>query len=45
MHVISSGDPVEIIGERDSLAISCDLITLVVDMIMSMYRLGKSNSF
>jgi hypothetical protein len=25
MHVKSSGDPVEIIVERDSLAISCDL--------------------
>jgi hypothetical protein len=25
MHVRSSGDPVEITGERDSLAISCDL--------------------
>jgi hypothetical protein len=25
MHVRSSGDPVEIIGERDSLSISCDL--------------------
>jgi hypothetical protein len=25
MHVRSSGDPVEIIGERDSLAIGCDL--------------------
>jgi hypothetical protein len=25
MHVRSSGDLVEIIGERDSLAISCDL--------------------
>jgi hypothetical protein len=25
MHVISSGDLVEITGERDSLAISCDL--------------------
>jgi hypothetical protein len=25
MHVRSSGDPVEIIGERDHLAISCDL--------------------
>jgi hypothetical protein len=43
MHVRSSGDPVEIIGERDSLAISCDLITHVVDMLMSMCRLGNSN--
>jgi hypothetical protein len=25
MHVRSSGDPVDITGERDSLAISCDL--------------------
>ena len=25
MHVRSSGDPVEITGERDSLAMSCDL--------------------
>ena len=25
MHVRSNGDTVEIIGERDSLAISCDL--------------------
>jgi hypothetical protein len=25
MHVRSSGDPVEIIGERDSLTISCDI--------------------
>ena len=25
MHVKSNGDPVEITGERDSLAISCDL--------------------
>jgi hypothetical protein len=25
MHVRSSGDPVEITGERDSFAISCDL--------------------
>jgi hypothetical protein len=25
MHVKSSEDPVEIIGERDSLAINCDL--------------------
>jgi hypothetical protein len=24
MHVRSSGDPVEIIGERDNLTISCD---------------------
>jgi hypothetical protein len=44
MHVRSSGDPVEITGERDSLAISCDLITHAVDMLMSMCKLGKSNS-
>jgi hypothetical protein len=25
MHVRSSGDPVEVIGERDSLTISCDI--------------------
>jgi hypothetical protein len=25
MHVRSSGDPVEITGERDSLTISCDI--------------------
>jgi hypothetical protein len=25
MHVRSSGDPIEITGERDSLAINCDL--------------------
>jgi hypothetical protein len=25
MHVKSSGDPVEIIGERDSLTINCDI--------------------
>jgi hypothetical protein len=25
MHVRSSGDPVEITGERDNLAINCDL--------------------
>jgi hypothetical protein len=25
MHVISSGDPVEITGERDSFNISCDI--------------------
>jgi hypothetical protein len=43
MHVRSSGDPVEITGERDSLAISCDLITHAVDMIMSMCKLGNSN--
>ena len=41
MHVISSGDPVEITGEMDSLAISCDLITHVVDMLMSMCKLGN----
>jgi hypothetical protein len=42
MHVRSSGDPVEITGERDNLAISCDLITHAVDMLMSMYKLGNS---
>ena len=36
MHVRSSGDPVEITGERDNLAINCDLITHAVDMLMSM---------
>jgi hypothetical protein len=41
MHVRSSGDPVEITGERDSLAISCDLITHAVDMLMSMCKLGN----
>jgi hypothetical protein len=43
MHVRSIGDPVEITGERDSLAISCDLITHAVDMLMSMCKLGNSN--
>ena len=42
MYVKSSGDPVEITGERDSLAISCDLITHAVDMLMSMCKLGNS---
>jgi hypothetical protein len=42
MHVRSSGDLVEITGERDSLAISCDLITHAVDMLMSMCKLGNS---
>jgi hypothetical protein len=41
MHVRSSGDPVEITGERDNLAISCDLITHAVDMLMSMCKLGN----
>jgi hypothetical protein len=41
MHVRSSGDPVEITGERKSLAISCDLITHAVDMFMSMCKLGN----
>jgi hypothetical protein len=41
MHVRSSGDPVEITGERDSLAISRDLITQAVDMLMSMCKLGN----
>ena len=43
MHVRSSGDPVEITGERDNLAISCDQITHAVDMLMSMCKLGNSN--
>jgi hypothetical protein len=43
MHVRSSGDPVEITSERDSLAITCDLITHEVDMLMSMCKLGNSN--
>jgi hypothetical protein len=43
MHVRSSGDPVEITGERDSLAIICDLITHAVDMLMSMCKLGNLN--
>jgi hypothetical protein len=43
MHVRSNGDLVEIIGERDSLAISCDLITHAVDMLMSMCKLGNLN--
>jgi hypothetical protein len=42
MHVRSSGDLVEITGERDSLAISCDLITHAVNMLMSMCKLGNS---
>jgi hypothetical protein len=42
MHVRSSGDPVEITGERNSLAISCDLITHAVNMLMSMCKLGNS---
>jgi hypothetical protein len=42
MHVRSSGDSVEIIGERDSLAISCDLITHAMNMLMSMCKLGNS---
>jgi hypothetical protein len=42
MHVRSSGDPVEITSERDNLAISCDLITHAVDMLMSMCKLGSS---
>jgi hypothetical protein len=42
MHVRSSGDPVEITGERDSLAIICDLITHAVNMLMSMCKLGNS---
>jgi hypothetical protein len=42
MHVRSNGDPVEITGERDSLVISCYLITHAVDMLMSMCKLGNS---
>jgi hypothetical protein len=40
MHVISSGDPDEITGERDSLTINCDIsecihaITHIVDVPM-----------
>ena len=41
MHVRSIGDPVEITGERESLAISCDLITHAVDMLMRMCKLGN----
>jgi hypothetical protein len=41
MHVSSNGDPVEITGERDSLAISCDLFTHAVDMLMSMCKQGN----
>jgi hypothetical protein len=44
MHVRSSGDPVEITGERDNLAISCDLITHAIDMLMSMCKLGNSSN-
>jgi hypothetical protein len=44
MHVRSSGDLVEITSERDILAISCDLITHAVDMLMSMCKLHNSNS-
>jgi hypothetical protein len=43
MHVRSSGDPIEIKGERDSLVIICDLITHVVDILMSMCKLGNLN--
>jgi hypothetical protein len=45
MHVRSSGDPVEITGERDSLAISCDLITHAVDMLMSMCKTREFSIF
>jgi hypothetical protein len=41
MHVSSNGDPVEITGERDSLAISCDFFTHAVNMLMSMYKRGN----
>jgi hypothetical protein len=43
MHARSSGDPVEITGERDSLAINCDFITHAVDMLMSMCKLSNCN--
>ena len=43
MHVRSSGDPVEITCERDSLAIGCDLITHAMNMLMSMCKLGNSS--
>jgi hypothetical protein len=51
MHVRSSGDPVEITGERDSLAINCDLsecthaITHTMDMPMSNVQLSVEDSF
>jgi hypothetical protein len=41
MHFSSNGDPIEITGERDILAISCDLFTHVVNMLMSMYKRGN----
>jgi hypothetical protein len=41
MHVSSNGDLVEITGERDSLAISCDLFTHAMNMLMSMYKRGN----
>jgi hypothetical protein len=44
MHVRSNGDPVEIIDERDILAISFDFITHAVDMLMSMCKLGNYDS-
>jgi hypothetical protein len=44
MHVRSSGDLAEITGEKESLAISCDLITHAMDMLMSMCKLGNRNS-
>jgi hypothetical protein len=44
MHIRSSGEPVEITGERDNLVISCDLITHAVDMLISMCKLGNSLS-
>jgi hypothetical protein len=40
MHVRSSGNPFEIIGERENLAISCDLITRAVDILMNMCKPG-----
>ena len=42
MHVRSSGGPVEITVESDSLAINCDLITHAVNMRMSMCKIGNS---
>ena len=53
MHVRSSGDPVEITGERDSLTISCDINerthatthTLDVPMRIAQSRQAISHSF
>jgi hypothetical protein len=50
MHVRSSGDLVEITGERDNLTISCDIsecthaTTHIVD-VPGFSNLGKRNSF